>query len=524
MTATHTLPPGALRQRTTPLTMPAAEFRAAGHALVDLVADRLARISEGPVSANDSPAEVRALLDADRGLPIEGGQANQLVMDAARLLFDHSLFNAHPRFFGYITSSPSPIGMLGDFLASALNQNVGAWNLSPLATEVELQTVRWIAELVGLPPGGAGLLVSGGNSANFIGFLAARAAMAGWDVRKNGVARGSLVVYVSVETHTWVQKAADMFGLGTDAIRWIPTCAGQRMDVAALRRQVAADVREGHRPFLAVGTAGTVSTGAVDPLADIAAVCREHGMWFHVDGAYGAVAAHAPGAPAALRGLVEADSVAVDPHKWLYAPLEAGCVLVRDPETLRRAFSYHPSYYGFDDQVVNFFEYGPQNSRGFRALKVWLALQQAGRDGYLQMIGDDMRLAAHLHACLETHPEFEALTQNLSITTFRFVPAGLRRRAASGDVEPYLDRLNRQLLAAVEQSGEAFLSSAVVDGRFALRACIVNFHTSLDDVEALLPLVARLGAQIDAALRLEADVEYTAPAGDAPAQIQRSQS
>ena len=283
-----------------------------------------------------------------------------------------------------------------------------------------------------------------------------------------------------------------------------------------------ADVRLGHRPFLAIGTAGTVSTGAVDPLTDIAAVCRDHGMWFHVDGAYGAVAAQAPGVPATLAGIGEADSVAVDPHKWLYAPLEAGCVLVRDPEALRKAFSYHPSYYEFDDQVVNFHELGPQNSRGFRALKVWLALQQAGRAGYLQMIGDDMRLAAHLHACLEAHPEFEAMTQNLSITTFRYVPADLRARMGSEDVEHYLDRLNRQLLTAIERSGEAFLSNAIVDGRFALRVCIVNFNTSRGDVEAVLPLVARLGAAIDATTRHESGVAHTLPVAEAPAQIERS--
>ena len=510
-----------LARRTTPLTMPPDDFRALGHELVDLVADRLARVANGPVSPHRSPSELRAALDAGRGLPETSADASRVVLDSARLLFDHSLFNGHPRFFGYITSSPSPIGMFGDFLAAALNQNVGAWNLSPMATEVELQTVRWLAELIGFPPGGAGLLVSGGNAANFIGFLAARAAASGWNVRTDGVGRASLVAYVSSETHTWVQKAADMFGLGTAAIRWIPAGRSQQMDVAALRRQVEQDLRAGHRPFLTVGTAGTVSTGAVDPLAAIAAVCREHGMWFHVDGAYGAVAAQAPGAPALLRELVEADSIAVDPHKWLYAPLEAGCVLVRDAEALRRTFAYHPPYYEFDEQVVNFFEHGPQNSRGFRALKVWLALQHAGRDGYLGMIADDMRLAGHLFACLQDHPAFEPLTHNLSITTFRFVPPDLRARAGAEDVERYLDGLNRQILTAVEHGGEAFLSNAVVNDRFALRACIVNFNTSLGDVEALLPLVARLGTQIDAASRTGAGAVRNTPAASEPA-IERS--
>ena len=492
-----------LRRRTAPLTMSASEFRDAGHQLVDLVADRLAAIPDGPLTRHESPAQLRALIGGDRPLPVDGQSATGLLAETATQLFDHSLFNGHPRFFGYVTSSPAPIGMFGDFLAAALNQNVGAWGLSPLATEIECQAVRWIAELIGFPPGCGGLFVSGGNMANFVAVLTARAATAGWDVRAEGLSRGRLVLYGSAETHTWIQKAADLFGFGTNAIRWIPTDAEQRMDVVALRRQIAADRRAGLQPFFVAGTAGTVSTGAVDPLAEIAAVCREENLWFHVDGAYGAMAAQVPGAPDSLRAIAEADSIAVDPHKWLYAPLEAGCVLVRDQEALRRAFAYHPAYYHFDEQVVNFFELGPQNSRGFRALKVWLALRQVGRDGYRRMIADDILLAEHLYERVAQHPEFEPATQGLSITTFRYVPADLRASIGGTATEAYLDRLNRDLLAAVERSGEAFVSSAVVNGRFMLRACVVNFHTSLDDIEALLPLVSRLGREADATLRHE---------------------
>ncbi|HEV8392653.1 MAG TPA: aspartate aminotransferase family protein [Vicinamibacterales bacterium] len=498
----------ALRKRTAPLAMSAGEFRAIGHQLVDLVAERLAAVPEAPLTRSESPAQVRALLGAARPLPLEGEAAGPLVAETAGQLFDHSLFNGHPRFFGYITSSPAPIGMFGDFLAAAVNQNVGAWGLSPLATEIECQAVRWMAELIGFPQTAGGLFVSGGNMANFVGVLAARAAAAGWDVRAEGLSRQSLVLYGSAETHTWIQKAADLFGFGTDAIRWIPTDARQCMDVAALRSAIEADRRAGLQPFLVVGTAGSVSTGAVDPLDEIAAVCREQSLWFHVDGCYGAVAAEVPGAPASLRALAQADSIAVDPHKWLYAPLEAGCVLVRDPEALRRAFSYHPAYYHFDEQVVNFFELGPQNSRGFRALKVWLALRQVGREGYRRMIADDMLLAGHLHERVSQNAEFEPVTQSLSITTFRYVPVDLRPSIGSDATEAYLDRLNRELLVAIERSGDAFLSSAVVSGRFALRACVVNFHTSLDDIEALLPLVSGLGKEIDAALRREPAVQY----------------
>jgi glutamate/tyrosine decarboxylase-like PLP-dependent enzyme len=493
----------ALRQRNAPLEIQPAEFREIGHRLVDQIADRLATLSGRLVTPDESPADVRRALGAEHKLPPAGTDAGRLVSEAAGLLFDHSLFNGHPRFFGYITSSPAPIGMFGDFLAAALNQNMGAWRLAPLATEIEGQAVRWIAELIGFPTSCGGLLVSGGNMANFVCFVAARAAKAPWDVRKEGLSREGrpLLVYASMETHTWIQKAADLFGLGTDAIRWIGTDEEQRMDSSALRRQVEQDLRAGHQPFLVVGTAGSVGTGAVDSLPEIAAICREHELWFHVDGAYGALAARAPGSPASLHALSDADSVAVDPHKWLYAPLEAGCVLVRDAEKLRNAFSYHPAYYHFDDQVVNYFDYGPQNSRGFRALKVWLALRQVGRAGYLKMIGDDMLLARHLHQLMAHHPEFEATTQSLSITTFRYVPRDLRPQLGSEKVENYLNELNQNVLTAVEKSGEAFLSNALIGGKFVLRACIVNFHTSLGDIEALPVLLSRLGKEADSALR-----------------------
>jgi len=485
--------------------MQPGEFREIGHRLVDQLADRLSKLPDRPLTPDESPEDVRRALGAEQTLPPVGTDAGRLVSEATELLFDHSLFNGHPRFFGYITSSPAPIGMFGDFLAAALNQNVGSWRLAPLATEIEGQAVRWIAELIGFPTSCGGLLVSGGNMANFVCFLAARAAKAPWDVRKEGLSHEGrqLVVYASTETHTWIQKAADLFGLGTDSIRWIGTDDEQRMDSSALRRQIEQDLRLGHQPFLVVGTAGSVSTGVIDSLPDIAAICRDHELWFHVDGAYGALAAQAPGSPASLRALSDADSVAVDPHKWLYAPLEAGCVLVRDAEKLRNAFSYRPAYYHFDDQVVNYFDYGPQNSRGFRALKVWLALRQVGRTGYLKMIGDDMLLARHLHQLLAHHPEFEATTHSRSITTFRYVPPDLRSQLGSVEVENYLNELNQNLLTTVEKSGEAFLSNALVGGKFVLRACIVNFHTSLGDIEALPLLLSQLGKEADTALRRE---------------------
>jgi glutamate/tyrosine decarboxylase-like PLP-dependent enzyme len=305
-------------------------------------------------------------------------------------------------------------------------------------------------------------------------------------------------VYASVETHTWIQKAAELSGIGSDSIRWIPTDARLRMDVSALRRQLDADRAAGDVPSIVVGTAGSVSTGAVDPLREIAVVCREHGVWFHVDGAYGGFAAAVPEAPDALRALSEADSVAVDPHKWLYAPLEAGCALVRDAETLRAAFSHHPPYYHFDERATNYVDYGPQNSRGFRALKVWLALKHAGAAGYRKMISDDIHLSRAMAAAVSLHPELELITQDLSITTFRYVPGDLPASLRGEERERHLDAINRELLDRLQRGGEVFVSNAVIRGRYVLRACIVNFHTTLADVEALPGIVARVGRDIGA--------------------------
>jgi aromatic-L-amino-acid decarboxylase len=494
---------GLRRPRTVPLEMSADEFREAGHRLVDAIGAFLESLPSRPVTRDETPTALRALMTAE--LPRDGRPAGALLAEAVPLLFEHSLFNGHPRFLGYITSSAAPIGALADLLASAVNPNVGGWQLSPIASEIEGQCVRWIAEILGMPAGTEGLLVSGGNVANFVGFLAARRARGGPEVREKGVGAGApIVAYAPSETHTWVQKAADLFGHGTDCLRYVPVRDDLTADTDALLRLLEEDRRAGRRPFLLVGNAGTVSTGAVDPLPKLARIAREHGLWFHVDGAYGAPAALCDEAPAELReGLALADSVAVDPHKWLYAPLEAGCILVRHPGALRDTFSYTPPYYRFEgeeaDPRVNYFELGPQNSRGFRALKVWLAFQQAGREGYRRMIGDDIRLARDLDAAVRREPRLEAWTCALSIATFRYVPEG----AAPGtkDGEEYLNRLNEELLHRLKTSGEVFLSNAVVRETFLLRACIVNFRTTLDDVEAIPSIVVRHGDALDREMR-----------------------
>jgi aromatic-L-amino-acid/L-tryptophan decarboxylase len=498
-----------LRYRIAPLEMSPSEFRKAGRQLVERIAEFLCTLPNRPVITNEPPNVIRGVL-GNGSLPEEGTEAKDLLEEAATLLFEHSTFNGHPRFMGFITSSAAPIGALGDMLAAAVNPNVGGWLGAPIGTAIEEQTIRWIAEMIGYPIDCGGLLVSGGTMANFIGLLVARRTKVRWNVRTAGLmGEGArrLRVYTSSETHTWIQKATDMFGMGTASIRWIPVDEQLRMNTIALRNQIQEDIEAGDLPFLVIGTAGTISTGVVDPLNDIAAICREYDLWFHVDGAYGAFATllldepKGVEVPADLGGISLADSVAVDPHKWLYAPLEAGCVLVRNQEALRETFSYHPPYYHFAEEpsTIDYYEYGPQNSRGFRALKVWLALRQVGRTGYVEMISDDILLAQELYQLVEAHPELQAFTRGLSITTFRYVPPDLT--TGSEHVEAYLNQLNTELLNRLQRSGEALISNAVIEGTFLLRACVVNFRTSLEDIEALPVLVARLGREVDAALR-----------------------
>jgi glutamate/tyrosine decarboxylase-like PLP-dependent enzyme len=339
-----------------------------------------------------------------------------------------------------------------------------------------------------------------------IGFLAGRRAVAPWNIRAQGLDPDlPLRVYVSAETHTWIQKAADLFGLGTSAIRWIPVTGERRMDVEALEHAIGEDRARGALPFLVVAAAGTVSTGAIDPLDKIADICERERMHFHVDGAYGAPAAILPELAPVLSGLARADTIALDPHKWLYAPVEAGCVLARDPSLLIQAFSFRPPYYRFDEDnqglEINYYEHGLQNSRAFRALKVWLALRQVGRTGYVQMVRDDIALARRLFDCAAAHPELEAATIGLSVATFRYLPPDVRESADDPDSTSYLNDLNAAILDRLQAGGEVYVSNAIVDGRFLLRACVVNFRTTPVDIDRTCEVEVRVGREMHERMR-----------------------
>lgn len=473
-------------------------FRKIGHQLVDSIADLFDSISERPVTTSKTPTELQEILGS-KPLPEKGNSSEELIASTSKLLMDHSLFNGHPKFFGFITSSPAPIGVLGDLLAVSINANVGGQILSPMATEIEKQTVKWLAEFIGVSPTYGGVLVSGGNMANFTAFLAARTAKAPNSIKEEGLsAAKQLIIYCPNSTHTWIDKAATLFGHGSKSVRWIPTDESNKMNNQVLAQTIQEDLENGHQPFMVVGTAGDVSTGVVDNLEEIAAICKTHDLWFHIDGAYGAPAAVIPELKALFNGLQEADSIALDPHKWLYSPLEAGCTLVKNPKHLIDTYSSHPEYYNFslteEGGSMNFFEYGMQNSRGFRALKVWLALQQVGRSGYEKLIKEDIALSEYFYELAENHLELEAITQNLSIATFRYIPENLE--LVGDELEAYLNQLNEKLVTVLQNGGEMFLSNAIVSGRYCLRTCIVNFRTTPKDIEECIEIVVKEGRKL----------------------------
>jgi glutamate/tyrosine decarboxylase-like PLP-dependent enzyme len=491
--------------RKSPLEVSRKEFRKIGYQLIDAISDFMESIDKKKVTTGESPEEIQKIVGS-LSLPEEGRSAQEILNAAAELLFNHSLLNGHPRFFGYVTASPAPIGALADLLASAVNPNLGANILSPAATEIEKQTIRWLAQFIGVSPDYGGLLVSGGNMANFTGFLTGRTVKAPASIKENGISNTTqkLVVYCSQTTHTWIEKAVILFGLGSRAIRWIGTDLNNVMDNAMLEHAIRDDLKNGFSPLMVIGTAGDVSTGAVDDLAGIALICKRYNLWFHVDGAYGLPACVIPEIKPLFRGIEEADSIALDPHKWLYNPLEAGCTLVKDANHLLQTFSFHPEYYNFgsnNNSVHNYYEFGLQNSRSFRALKVWLALQQVGRNGYVKMIGEDIQLSELMFEKVKAHPEIEAVTQHLSIATFRYVP--LNYVSDTEDYNSYLNNLNEQLINELQHGGEVFLSHAIIRGKYCLRACIVNFRTSEQDIVAIIDIVVREGRKMHKKLQKE---------------------
>jgi aromatic-L-amino-acid/L-tryptophan decarboxylase len=476
--------------------------RAFADRTVDLWQEFLERLPSLPVSGSWNSEQVAA--GVVRAVPDEPLSDDDLFGYLRQMVFDWSMYPGHPRFMAYISGSGTVPGAPADLLAAGLNMNSGGWRLAPSATEIELALIRWFADQFGLPASAGGLMVSGGAMANFVALKAARDVGAPWDVRRQGVPAGPpLKVYASTEVHVVTDRAADMLGLGIDAVRKIPVDAGYRVRTDLLREAIRTDRAAGFHPIAVVASAGTVATGAVDPLDEIADLCADESVWFHVDAAYGGPAVLAEDLRPQVAGIDRADSIAFDPHKWLYTPHSGGCVLLRDGADLVNSFAALATYVYEDKERsghgVDLGMMGPQFSRGFQAFKIWVSLLAHGRTAFARRISHDAELARYMGARVQERPEFELVTPvSLSICCFRYVPPGLED---APDREDYLNQLNQRVMTEIQLDGRAFCSNAILEGRFVLRACIVNFRTEAEDVDALLDAAAELGASLDAELR-----------------------
>ncbi len=459
-----------------------------------MVDDTIAHLS----SLNDQPAwrempdDVRASFAEP--LPLEGAGADEAYRAFAERVRPYPNGNLHPRFWGWVQGNGTPLGMMADMLAAALNPHLAGFDQAPAL--VETQVIAWLAELMGFPAGASGILVTGGTMANVLGLAVARNAMAGFDLRAEGLQGGRprMLVYGSTETHGWARKAMELLGLGHGALRLIPVGDDYRVDVGAMRRAIDADRAAGHRPFCVIGTAGTVNTGATDDLRALAALCREQGLWFHADAAFGGLARLSESLAPAVAGIDEADSVGFDLHKWMYQPFEAACVLVRDGEAHRAAFSMSASYLAQTTRGViagglPFADLGVDLTRGFKALKIWMAMKAHGVGTLARLIEQNVAQARYLATRVEAERDLELLAPvPLNVVCFRYAPAGVD--------DARLNAINEEILLRLQEEGIAVPSGTTLRGRYAIRVANVNHRSRRADFDLLADAVLRFGREL----------------------------
>ncbi len=468
----------------------AEDIRRISHRVADQLADYLIELPDGPVYRRPP----RELVETMRATPWtdEGASADTVLDEFAERIAPHPFGNGHPRFAAWVNSSPHPIGVFASALAAAMDPSVAGGNHA--SVHLEHQVVRWFADLLGWTGGYSGQLVSGGSAATLTALAAARhraATRHGLDDRRDG-SSDRFAVYAGSDAHSCATKAVEVLGIGSANIRIVDSDAEHRLRPGHLAELIAADLADGRIPVAAVASAGTVNTGAIDPLAEIADVCARHGVWLHVDGAYGGPAVLLlERYRESLAGLARVDSLAVDPHKWLYVPVDAGLVLIRDGAVARDTFSLVPPYLRTDGDEDGpggppwFSEFGLEQTRPFRALKVWMQLRHLGRSRYRELIERDVEVAEQMRAAVAQAPDLELLASGMSIVCFRHRPVGLP--------EDQLDAHNRGLLEQVQLGGRSFLAGTIVDSVFALRACIVNPLLSTADALAIVDDVQARG-------------------------------
>jgi aromatic-L-amino-acid decarboxylase len=461
------------------------EFREVGHRVVDLLAGYLEQIEAKPVFPDVEPSTLTQLFAEP--LPRDASAPESVLSDLEKKLLPYCTHVGHPGYMGLITPSPSPIGIIADFICSALNQNVGTYSLGPAAVAMERRTVRWLSDLVGYDEHAGGNLTSGGMMANFVGIKLARDFVSGDRIQHQGV-QHRWAVYTSEERHVSVDKAVDAVGLGRDALRPLPTDSDFRVRLDALDAAIAEDRRRGVRPMCIVGIFGTTNTGAIDPVRDLRKVADREGMWLHMDAAYGGGMLLSHAWPMTGQGLELADSITIDPHKWFYAPLDAGAILAKDDRRFTASFGLKPAYLTdeFDraHERYQYYVHSFEQSRRFRGLKVWMSFKRYGANQIGEWVDNNVRQAKHLYSLVANHPDFEAASEPpLSAICIRYRAAGL-------DAVQLKD-LHGEVARRIEESGKFWISTTELKGKTWFRMSPLNFRTRTEHMDQLLTLLER---------------------------------
>lgn len=471
-------------------------FRALAHRMVDDALNEIRDVREGPVYTLPPDAVKRRILEEPA--PFEGQGEDRVYEQFVADVLPYRNGNIHPDFYGWVMGNGFPMAFMADMLGSMLNPHMAGLNQSPRF--VEEKVVDWFRQLMGFREGSSGLLLSGGSMANLTGLAVARHVKAGFDVNTDGLWDSPmLTVYCTPETHSWLKKTMHAFGMGERALRMVPCNPDCTMNIDALRVMIRSDREEGMKPIAVVGTAGTVNTGATDDLEAIADVCRDEDLWFHVDGAFGALVAISPKLKHLVKGMERADSVGFDLHKWMYLPFECACLLVRDREEHETTFVNTATYLQvFDRGVVAggapFSNRGLELTRGFKALKAWMAIKAYGFERFARIIEQNVAQAQRLAALVEAAPELELVAPvPLNIVCFRYVAPGLDAKV--------LNTLNENLLYALQERGIAVPSSTVIDGKFCLRAALVNHRTRDENLRKLVDACVEIGRELVSAER-----------------------